>query len=55
MWQERFLFHELLKKFKAIIVKGTNLTVDVANKVKLMESIKTAPEAVKASFVSGIL
>ncbi|MFW9969828.1 MAG: aldehyde ferredoxin oxidoreductase family protein [Candidatus Odinarchaeota archaeon] len=43
------------KKLKAIIVKGSNLKLNVANKEKLDNAIKTARNYVKSSFTTQLL
>jgi aldehyde:ferredoxin oxidoreductase len=43
------------KKLKAIIVKGSNMKLEVANQEKLKEAIKNARDTVKASFATQML
>jgi aldehyde:ferredoxin oxidoreductase len=43
------------KKLKAIIVKGSNIQLEVANQEKLKEAIKNARDMVKSSFATQML
>jgi aldehyde:ferredoxin oxidoreductase len=43
------------KKLKAIIVKGSNIKLEVANQEKLKEAIKIARDLVKSSFATQML